>query len=167
MQKPGERNKKKDGRHVRSKYMDPSQSFVDWVNTVDLEKSHLGRMALFLEKHLELRRFGILFIYSMFLAFLLNFDVDFVYSVQVGEISGSDIKSPISFDIEDAIATEEKRVTAAKSIPPVFDFDPRIYDHLTDNVYRAFRFMREKRRGYIWGNDNVRRDEVIKELLTY
>lgn len=159
--------RKNDGRHVRSKYTDPSQRFVDWVNSLDLEKSFLGRGASLLERHNEVPRLAVLALFSLLLAYLINFDFDFVYTVQPGEIAPSDIKSPLSFEIEDVLATEEKRSAAAKASPPVFDYDPKAYDQLTDNVYRAFRFMREKRRGYVIDSDDARRDDVIRELLTF
>ena len=42
--------------HLRSKYMDPSRRFVDWVNSVTFDNVPLGKTLNNLEKRFELRR---------------------------------------------------------------------------------------------------------------
>lgn len=156
----------KDHPNTRTRYTDQSTYFLEWVNTLGLERTYFGRFVKWLEEKLHVKRIALLVIFSILLAFLINLEVDFVSSdYQEGDIVVADIKSPISFDMVDFIATGKKRQEAEESIPLVFDYDTRIYDSVTDRVYRAFRLMRAELAKTPWPRDEVRQLEKIKSFL--
>ena len=133
----GKTNKK------RSNYVDPSQQFVQWINRFEFEKTWFGRIALRLEERFRLRRICVLFLFCISLSYLLFYDFDFFYQQKIGEVAAADFKSPVSFEVVDHVATEEKKSSAEKSIPPVFDLDLDVYERISGNVFRAFESMRE------------------------
>src|SRR5688572_15802523 len=113
-----QKNKKKDQEvHHRSKYVDHSLRFVEWVNGLGLEKTLFGRFAQTLDRLFMVRRLAFLFLFSLALAFVLTLDVDFVYTgFRESDISSVDVKSPLSFDFVDDIETTKKRLEAERAV---------------------------------------------------
>ena len=134
----------KEYHHVRSKYVDHSQKFVAWINRFEFEKTWLGRVAWQMEERFNLRRICLLFLFCISLSYLLFYDFDFMYPQKIGEIARADIKSPVSFEVVDQVATEEKRVKAEAAVPPVFDYEPEVFDKISNNTFRAFQTERQK-----------------------
>lgn len=134
---------KKAETRSRYNYIDHSKRFLDWVNTLGFEQTRLGRIMHQLDDRFQVRHVALLFSFSLILSFLVFYEFDFSYKVRVGEVATVDIKSPLSFQIVDEVATEEKRREAEMAIPPIFDYDPKIYDNLFRRIFLSFRSMRK------------------------
>ena len=135
----------KDGQaKKRMNYVDPSQQFIHWINRFEFEKMWFGRIALFLEERFNIRRVCVLFLFCLTLSYLLFYDFDFFYQQQIGQVATADFKSPVSFEVIDHVATEEKRTRAEHAIPAVFDLDPAVFEGISNNVFRAFQKMRDE-----------------------
>ena len=65
------KNFPKESPKYRSKYVDHSRNFKEWVNQLGFEKTFLGRLALFLDTKFSLRRVALIFSYGLALAFLM------------------------------------------------------------------------------------------------
>ncbi len=152
----------------RSKYVDHSLSFVNWVNSLGIEQTLVGRIAHIFDKKLGLRRVTVLFLFSMIVAYLLTLKVDFVYTgYQVGDVATTTIKSPVSFEVIDLEATEKKKVESEKNIPTVYDLDLNVLEQSVEGVYSAFRQMRRYIGRNPWPQNAVKREEKVKEFFTY
>ncbi|MCB0363660.1 MAG: hypothetical protein KDD35_13115, partial [Bdellovibrionales bacterium] len=150
------KEKRKSEIHSRTKYIDHSRRFLEWVNNLGFEQTFLGKLIYRLDLRFRIRRILALMLFSVFLSFLIFWDIDFPFFVQVGDIATSDIKSPISFQIVDEIATEAKRQEAEQSVPPVFDYDPDVYENISRNIYRSWRHMRLLMKGSEWPKSEVK-----------
>ncbi|MCB0406941.1 MAG: HDIG domain-containing protein, partial [Bdellovibrionales bacterium] len=128
---------------TRYNYMDQSKRFLDWVNNLGFEQTSFGRIMHKLDDRFNIRQIAVLFFFSLCLSFLVFYEFDFSYNARVGDVAKTEIKSPISFQIVDEIATEEKRREAEMAVPPVFDYDPKIYDNLFRKIFLSFRNMRK------------------------
>lgn len=161
--------KNQNPEHVtRSKYVDHSQRFVDWVNSSGIEKTFVGRVAHYLDSRFGLRRVTVLFLFSMFLAVLLTVKVDFEYAgYRVGDVAATTIKSPVSFEFIDIESTEKKKLEAERLIPPVYDLDLNVLEQAVEGVYSSFRTMRRLMGRAPWPTSSARREEKIKEFFTY
>src|SRR5688572_12907843 len=92
-------SKKSEEPVMRSKYVDHSQRFVDWVNASGIERTFLGRFASYLDEKLGLRRITVLFLFSMLLSVLLTVKVNFEYTgYRIGDVATTTIKSPVGFE---------------------------------------------------------------------
>ena len=152
----------------RTRYSIDSGRFVEWVNSMGLEQTFFGRWTYYLDQRFSIRKICFLFLFTLGLSFLMNFNFDFVYnSYQVGEKVSVDITSPISFEMVDENTTFTKKREAEKLIPPVFDFDQKAYDALTNRVYKAFRQMRKKTNDTKWPKDEDRRLRTVKDFLSH
>ena len=149
----------------RSRYIDHSLRFADWVNELGFEKTRLGRVFQRLDDTFQLRRLSLLFIFSLILSILMFFDFDFTFTAQVGEKATRDIKSPVALEVVDEISTEEKRKTAENQVPMVFDYDREAFEELYGRVYSAFRKMREEMHQTVLSRDDFRRFEQVKKLF--
>lgn len=162
----GRKNSNKGEVHSRHNYVDHSRRFSEWVNSLDLEHTPIGRLVLRLNKRFDLRRLGLTFLFCFLLSILVFFEFDYVYDVEVGSVATTDVKSPLSFQIVDEVSTEEKRNEAEVLVPPIFDFDPQIYEALLNNIYKSFRKLRKELRNYSIPASGERREEALKELLS-
>lgn len=153
--------------HYRTKYINHSLDFVNWVNNLGFEKTFLGLFLQKLDTKFNLRRLSILFIFSLLLSFLVFYDFDFSYSVKVGDVASHDIKSPLTFDYIDEVTTEEKRQQAEAGVSLVFDYDKYIYDELNNRMYMAFRRMREEYRKINWSNQELVLDNQVQEFFKF
>lgn len=152
----------------RSKYEDHSQRFVLWVNSLNLEQSFFGRIVQNIEERLHLKRLLLIFLFSLGLAFLINLDLDFVFTgYQVGDKSISDIRSPMTFEMSDEITTIMKKREAIELIEPVFVYDSKGFDEAINRVYRGFREMRKHFSLVNWPKDENERLAKVKEFLDH
>ncbi len=149
----------------RSKYIDHSLRFLDWVNDLGFERTRAGRIAQSLDETFQVRKLSIAFLFSLMLAGLIYYDFDFSYSASVGEVATRDIKSPANLEMVDDVATEEKRKLAERATSLVFDFDRTTFEELYGAVYTSFRQMREEMRGTTLSRDDFVRFDQIKKLF--
>ncbi len=156
--------KSSDEVHWRSKYMDPSRQFLAFVRGLRLENSQFGRLFASLEERFNFKSWLFIFGFCLILSFVIFWDVDVYHDVALGDVATADIKSPISFQMVDEAATEEKRRAAEENIPPVFDFDSNTYEQLINRVYRSFRRMRREVKAIRWSGSHSQREEQIKEF---
>lgn len=127
----------------RSRYIDHSLSFVNWVNGLGFEKTRFGRAVQILEQRFRLRRAAAIFLFSLVLASLLYYDFDFSFSARIGDRVVRDIKSPLSLEMIDEVTTEEKRRLVENAVPLIFDYDRTTFEDLYGRVYTSFRQMRQ------------------------
>lgn len=151
----------------RSRYIDHSLRFLDWVNELGFEKTWAGRLAQRMDDAFRIRRLSLLFLFSFILSVLLFYDFDFSFSARVGERATRDIKSPLSLEVVDEVSTEEKRKTAESNVPLVFDYDRSTYEQSYGQVYSAFRKMREEMRNISLSRDDFERFDQIKRLFRF
>ena len=153
--------------HTRTRYLDHSRRFLEWVDSLGFEHSPLGRLAHHLDQKLGIRRISLLFLFTLSLSFLLFYDFEFPYQVNVGNVASNDINSPISFTVVDEIATERKRLEAESSMPPVFDYYPDVYENVYNRIYKSFRQMREHVRETEWPESTAKLEEVVKSFFKF
>lgn len=149
----------------RSKYIDHSLRFLDFVNDLGLERTRLGRIAQKLDESFQVRKLSIAFLFSLLLSGLIFYDFDFSYAVRVGDVATRDIKSPVNLEMVDEVATEEKRKAAERTVPAIFDYDHEAFEELYGRVYTAFRKMREEVRGVSLSKDDFVRFDQVKKLF--
>lgn len=154
-------------KHLRENYEDHSHRFLDWSHRLGLEKSWIVRILLAVEERFQVRRFALVFLYTIVLAWTLNFEIRNTLSYQVGEVAKSDHYSPVSFEMVDEVTTEEKRVRAEGAVPPIFDYDPSVFDRVSGSVYRSFRLMRSQVRAVKWPKGVLAREEAVKEFFIH
>lgn len=159
--------KQKDEVHWRAKYSDPSRRFLEWVKDAGFGHSFLARIATLLEERLGLKAWASIFLFCLLLSFLIFWDVDVNHQVALGDVASTEIKSPISFTMNDETATEEKRRDAELGIPPVFDYDPNTYEALFNRVYKSFRTMRKELKAVRWPANPGQREQVIKDFSQF
>ncbi len=162
-------NKKKGGLKQRKsfKYFEHSTQFVNWINRFNFEKTVLGQLFVLFEEKFQIRKLAILFLFSLSLSAILFFDFDFNYHLRVGEIAPVDVKSPLSFEIVDDVATEEKRYEAELSVPTVFDYDREVYENVLSGVFKAFRSMRILFRKESWPKNEFKLEEKVKDFFVH
>lgn len=151
----------------RSKYVDSSLEFLDWVNRLGWERTILGRLVQELDERFRIRRILLLFLFSLGLSFLLAFDFDFSYQLEPGDVATTDVKSPIGFQFVDEVATEELREEASRKIVPVFDFDRNVFEDTFNRTYRAFRKMRDEARKVQWSKDEFAFDDQVRDFFVH
>lgn len=153
--------------HWRSKYSDPSQRFGEWVNGLGFPQTPIGRFLTAFDERFHLRDWGLVFIFCLLLSFIIFWDTDVYHQVALGDVAPNDIKAPISFQLTDEIATEEKRKAAEESVPPVFDYDTKVYEQLINRVYKSFRPMRREVKVIRWGGSVAQREQEIKDFIQF
>lgn len=152
---------------MRQNYEDHSRRFHDWVVSMGFERTAFGKVVTFLESRFQVRRYVFVLIFSILLAYSLNFELRGVEDFRAGEIAITDMIAPLSFEMVDEVTTEEKRVKAESSVPVVLDFDPQVFDRISDRVLSAFREMRQELRKVRWPKSATAREEAIKEFSVH
>jgi len=151
---------------ARSKYGDPSDQFLSWVNSLGIEKTAFGKMIVDLEGRFRLRRLFLVIVFSFLLAILITSNFDFSYTgYHQNDVAMSNIKSPIGFEFTDEVETGLRKKKAEDLVPPVYDFDPSTYEPIIQGVYQSFREMRKILAKKPLPLDPLRRDERIKDFL--
>lgn len=159
---------KSSGKRVnsqRSRYWGRSDNFLTWVNDLGLEKTWFGKTVSRLESLFHLQRVGAVFLFSLTLTAVLLADFDFSEELEIGDRVSHDIKSPLSFEITDEIATEKKRLEAEAAATPVLDMDRGAFDETYGRVYSAFRKGREIVRSARLSRDEFERFDQMQQLL--
>lgn len=157
--------KSKKDKHYRKKYIDHSQSFLNWVDNLGFEKTMVGRLAQFFEEKFQLRRILLFFLFGVVLSSVLFLEIEYTQNVNIGSVAKTDIKSPLSVTIIDEVATEAKRADAEKNVLPLFDFDPEAFEKSFNKVYVSFRTMRNKVRNISWPKSEWKREILVKDFL--
>lgn len=159
--------KTQDEAHSRVNYEDHSLKFLDWVDRLGFERTFFGRLAGRLEEKLQVRRFSVVFLFALILAYAITFEVRTPMNFDIGEVVKFDVVSPISFEMVDEVTTEEKRVKSEMAIPIIFDYDPAVFERVSSAVYRSFRLMRNEIRNVAWPKSAGDREEVIKDFFIH
>lgn len=133
---------KKETTHTRVNYEDPSMKFLDWVDHLGFERTWFGRILLQLEEKYQIRKFSFVFLFSIVLAYSINFEVKAPFNFTVGEVAKNDVSSPMNFEMVDEVTTEEKRLKAESTVPLIFDYDPLVFEKASGGIYKSFRIMR-------------------------
>lgn len=157
----------RESMHRRSKYIDHSLEFLEWVNELGFERTWLGRMAQRLDEMFRVRRLSLLFLFGLGLSFLMFFDFDLSYSYRAGDKAVRDITSPISFEIVDEVSTEDKRRIAENAIPLIFDHDRSVFEETYNRIYSGFRRMRDEVRQVEWQRDDFAREEQVRSFFQF
>ncbi len=161
-------NKKKyPAQHSRENYEDHRLKFIEWVDRLGLEKTFFGKWMVFIEERLRLRRFSLIFLFSMLLSYVLTWEVKTPTDFRIGEVAKVDIVSPLNFEMVDEVTTEEKRLRAEQDVPIIFDYDPLTFEKVSGGIYRSFRLMRSYLKNISWPKTWFRRDEVVKEFFSH
>jgi putative nucleotidyltransferase with HDIG domain len=149
----------------RSRYIDHSLQFLDWVNELGFERTPIGRFFQRLDETFYLRRLSLLCLFSLVLSILIFYDFDFQFSARAGDVATRDIKSPISLEVVDEVSTEEKRRVAESTVPVVYDYDRTAVEEQYGRIYAAFRKMREEMRHENLSRDDFERFDQVKKLF--
>lgn len=152
---------------LRSYYIDPSRRFLDFVQHLGIEKTWAGELLQRLESRFQIRWVALLFLFCLLLSLVIFSDFEFPYAYQAGDVATTDIKSPVNLQLVDEVSTEQKRQEASAHIPPVFDFDPQVFEGALTNVYKSFRTMRKIVRAQAWPTSEARMEEAVKDFLQY
>jgi len=159
--------KNTDEVHTRSRYTAPSRRFHDWIRGLRFEQTTFGHLVQAIDDRFSIKSWLFVFLFCLALSFVIFWDVDVFHEVASGDVAAADIKSPISFQMVDASASEEKRKIAEESIPPVFDYDPDTYEQLITRVYRSFRRMRREIKTIRWPSNPAQREQEIKDFTQF
>lgn len=154
-------------KHLRENYEDPSLKFLDWVHRFGIERTFLGRFLLHIEEKFQVRRFAFVFVFTLLLAWTLQFEVKTPMTYEVGDVVKTDVYSPVSFEMVDEVTSEEKRIRAEQAVPIILDFDPNVFERVSSAVYRSFRLMRSEIKSVKWPRNALLREEVIKEFFVH
>jgi putative nucleotidyltransferase with HDIG domain len=153
--------------HIRENYSDHSQKFHDWAQRMGIERSPILHFFLRIDERFLLRRFALVFFFAMLLAIAMNFEIRTHVDYEVGDIAKEDIVSPVSFTMVDQFTTDERRGKASDSVPTVFDFDPLVFEQVSNHVYRSFRLMRVKLKQMPWPKSPSLRAETVKDFFIH
>lgn len=142
--------KKGESPATRVSYEDHSLKFLDWVDSIGLEKTFFGRVIQFLEEKFYIRRTAIVFIYCVLLSYTIFYQFDIPYNFNVGDVAKFDVVSPLGFEMTDEVTTEEKRLKAENGVPVVYDYDTNVFERVSVGVIQSFRTMRAYYREAVW-----------------
>lgn len=134
----------------RSRYESPEQNYSEWMQALQRERQWLRRFLGFIEGRLLLRQSLLVVIFCALISIVIFWPIKKDFSYRIGDIPTQDIHSPFSFDMEDAVTTEDKRLKAESSVLSIYDYDPQLAEKIALDVYRAFKnarsYLREKRK---------------------
>ena len=156
-----------DEPQLRENYTDPSQKFHDWVQSLGFERTWIGQLINRFESRFQARKYGLVFLFSIVLAYALNFEIRTPMNYRIGETARTDLVSPLSFEMVDEVTTEEKRLKAESEVIAVMDYDPVVFERVSGKVYSAFRLMRSKVRENPWPRTLEKQEERIKDLMVH
>lgn len=157
--------KKGDSRATRVSYEDHSLKFLDWVDSIGLEKTFFGRAVQFLEERFYIRRAALIFLYCILLSYTIFYQFDIPYNFNVGDVAKFDVTSPLGFEMTDEVTTEEKRTKAENLVPVIYDFDTNVFERVSVNLIHAFRSMRGYYQETQWSADPAEYHAKVKEFL--
>jgi len=153
--------------NYRENYTDHSLQFSEWVRNLGLERNLFANFLAYLDEKLQIRRFALILIYALVLAYLLNWEFQPALNYQVGEVARVDIKSPVAYEMTDEVTTEERRQKAESQVPLIFDFDPTVFERISGSVYRSFRSMRLQIQAQKWPAKASEQEEKVKDFFSH
>ncbi len=160
-------SKKNESHATRVNYEDHSLKFLDWVDSIGLEKTFFGRFAQLMEEKFFVRRAASIFLYCVLLSYAIFFQFDVPYDVHIGDVARFDVISPIGFEMVDEVTSEEKRVKAEALVPAVYDFDSHAFETVSQGMIHAFRTMRTYYKETVWPKSSVEHRSSIKVFFKY
>jgi len=163
---PKNKGSKKDIHATRVNYEDHSLKFLDWVDSIGLEKTFLGRFAQLIDEKFFVRRAAVTFLYCVLLSYTIFFQLDIPYKFNVGDVAKFDVVSPFAFEMTDEVTTEEKRMKADYAVPVVYDYDTHVFERVSMGVIHAFRSMRSYYRDIKWSKGHDL-DAQVKDFFQY
>lgn len=158
---------KKDAPNTRVNYEDPSLKFLDWVDSIGLEKTFFGRFIQLLEEKLYIRRAALIFLYCVMLAYTIFYQFDIPYNFAVGDVAQVDVVSPFGFEMTDEVTTEEKRLKAEYAVPVFYDYDPGVFERVSVSLIHSFRSMRAYYRETTWPPQPAAYRAKVKEFFQH
>ncbi|MNK26222.1 7TM-HD extracellular [compost metagenome] len=161
------KGRKNESPAKRVNYEDHSLKFLDWVDSIGLEKTFIGRFVQLLEEKFFIRRAAFVFLYCVLLSYTIFFQIDIPYNFNVGDVAQFDVVSPIGFEMTDEVTTEEKRMRAEFGVPMVYDYDTSVYERVSIGVIHSFRSMRNVYRDMQWPKSRVERAAKVKEFFQH
>jgi len=97
-------------------------------------------------KNHRFRRWVLLVSLSLVITFILLPTVPMSRpEYKAGTIANKDIKADRDFLVEERTSTDLKRIEAAKSVPPVFDYEAQMAMQIRDSLMKAFLAVQESR----------------------
>ncbi len=129
------------------------------------EKTFFGHFFKRLDEIFRLRQVVLCFLFSLFIAFIILYEVDLLPSIKIGDVTKSEIKSNYSFQFSDDVSTELKKLEAESNTPLVFDYDPQAYEKNYESIYKTFSFFRKKVSEVNWKGPAPKRAEKVKSFL--
>lgn len=163
----GKSSKKGESPATRVNYEDPSLKFLDWVDSIGLEKTFFGRFVHFLEERFFIRRAAVIFLYCVLLSYTIFYQFDIPYNFDVGDVAKFDVVSPIAFEMTDEVTTEEKRLKAEYSVPVVYDYDTQVFERVSLGLIQSFRLMRNHYHETKWPKDPVAYRAKVRDFFQY
>lgn len=160
-------NKEKKGQAPlhRVNYEDHSLKFLDWVDSMGLERTFFGRWIQYLDEKLYIRRAALVFLYCVVLSYLIFFQIEIPQSFEVGEKVKNDVISPITFEMTDEVSTEERRQKAESDVGYIYDYDASTQPKVAMGIIQSFKEMRALIDEVPFKSNLKERREQIKELL--
>lgn len=163
----GKQTKKGVTPATRVNYEDHSLKFLDWVDSIGLEKTFFGRILQVLEEKFLIRRIALIFIYCVLLSYTIFYQFDIPYNFDVGDVAKYDVVSPMGFEMTDEVTTEEKRSKAEYAVPIVYDYDTSVFERVSVNLIHSFRTMRAFHRESRWPTHATSYHLKVKEFFQY
>lgn len=163
----GKLNKKGPSPATRVNYEDHSLKFLDWVDSIGLEKTFFGRAVQFLEEKFYIRRAALIFLYCILLSYTIFYQFDIPYNFDVGDVAKFDITAPLGFEMTDEVTTEEKRTKAENAVPIIYDYDTNVFERVSVNLIQAFRSMRSHYQETQWPAKPADYHAKVKEFFQY
>ncbi|MBV2167180.1 MAG: HD family phosphohydrolase, partial [Bdellovibrio sp.] len=161
----GKQTKKGESPATRVNYEDHSLKFLDWVDSIGLEKTFFGRAVQIMEEKFFIRRAALIFLYCVLLSYTIFYQFDIPYNFNVGDVAKFDVVSPIGFEMTDEVTTEEKRFKGEYSVPIVYDYDTGVFERVSVNLIHSFRTMRGYYRETLWPTNLAARRAKVKEFF--
>ncbi|HEY1080430.1 MAG TPA: HDIG domain-containing protein [Bdellovibrio sp.] len=163
----GKGTKKGESPATRVNYEDHSLKFLDWVDSIGLEKTYFGRFMQIMEEKFFVRRALLIFLYCVLLSYTIFYQLDIPYNFNVGDVAKYDVAAPIGFEMTDEVTTEEKRTKAEFSVPIVYDFDTSVFERVSVGLIHSFRTMRAYYRETAWPSAPAAYRAKVKEFFQY
>ncbi|WP_413578258.1 HD family phosphohydrolase [Bdellovibrio sp. HCB290] len=167
MPQRGKGSKKSESPATRVNYEDHSLKFLDWVDSIGLEKTFFGRALHMLEERLFVRRAAMIFLYCVLLSYTIFYQFEVPYNFSVGDVVSFDVTSPIAFEMTDEVTTEEKRFKTETAVPVVYDFDTSVFERVSLGLIHSFRSMRNYHREATWPKQPAAYRAKVKDFFKY
>ncbi|MEK2644991.1 HD family phosphohydrolase [Bdellovibrio sp. BCCA] len=160
-------SKKGESPATRVSYEDHSLKFLDWVDSIGLEKTFFGRIVQIMEEKFFIRRAALIFLYCVLLSYTIFYQFDIPYNFNVGDVAKFDVASPIGFEMTDEVTTEEKRLKSEYAVPIVYDYDTSVFERVSVNLIHSFRTMRAYYRETKWPTAPAAYRAKVKDFFQY